>query len=912
MSLQHLIRVAVCAAVIIISVAGAGLFPAQSVIGQEARPATLRGPAAIEQLKQDGQYDALQTALNQARFNVSRAENTPLGRAAWHAPNPAAGYDAYITEAGVSIAVNDNSYVSLSLHSLGYGSALQAVAQGQVSGDKQTINLTRDGGVSEWYVNGPDGLEQGFTLTQAPGTRQAGVPLRLALQVSEGWRAVASEDGQRVKLQSADGQEVHYSKLIVRDQMGRNIAARLTVSEGQVVIEVEDSEATYPLTIDPVFSLQQKLLAADGGTRDFLGQSVALSGNTVAVGARGEGPGVDANQGAVYVFTRNGTVWTQQQKITANDAADGDYFGWSVGLDGDTLVVGAMQDDIAGNIDQGSAYIFSRSNGVWTQQQKLYITSGDYYDYFGRAVAISGDTVVVGSPGDDRTYYTSAGSAYVYKRYGATWALEDKLAANDAASYDVFGNAVAISGDTVVVSAVGDDIGTNDAQGSAYVFTRNGVSWTQQQKLTSNIGYFLDHFGQSVAISGNTVVVGAYTSGVTQFSQGVAYVFTRNGAVWTQQQKLIANDAGEYDYFGGAVAISGNALVVGAYGDTINGQETQGSLYVFTRNGSTWTQQQKLIASDGAWNDFFAVGVAMSSDTIVAGALGDDTGANDSQGSAYVFSTPPPCPTLTFSPASLPNGAIGAAYQQAVTVSGGTGPYTFSLGGTTLPPGISLSTSGLLSGTPTTTGAYPFRIVATNTSTGCSASRSYTLTIESCPTLVLEPQSLPDGTIGSPYNVTLAATGGTAPYRFVVQGALPTGLSLSTHGVLSGTPTTEGTSEFRIQIMDANGCSTVWESRITIIRSESDPCSAIMLEPSSLPDGIEGKEYFLQLIPAGGREPYTFTVQGTLPTGLSLTPEGYLTGTPTEDGSFYFRLVISDAKGCSKTFECPMTILKAK
>ena len=139
---------------------------------------------------------------------------------AWHAPNPAAGYDAYVTEAGVSIAVNDESYVSLSLHSLGYGAALQAVGSGEVSGDKQTINLMRDGGVREWYVNGPDGLEHGFTLNEPPGARQQGAPLRLALQVSAGWRAVASDDGKLVTLSGTDGQAVEYGKLVVQRQPG--------------------------------------------------------------------------------------------------------------------------------------------------------------------------------------------------------------------------------------------------------------------------------------------------------------------------------------------------------------------------------------------------------------------------------------------------------------------------------------------------------------------------------------------------------------------------------------------------------------------------------------------------------------------------------------------------------------------
>src|SRR5262245_45721245 len=273
-------RGVVCAALVALVIAGAGLFPTRPVAGQEASPAALRGAAALDQLKQDGQYDALQTALNQARFTVSRAEATPLGRMAWHAPNPAAGYDAYVTEAGVSIAVDDRTVVSLSLHSFGYGAAMQGVAPGEVSGERQTINLTRDNGVMEWYVNGPDGLEQGFTLAEPPGARRQGAPLRLALYVSKSWNAVARDDGQQVTLRG-EGAAVEYGKLVVRDGAGRVIPSRLTVAEEQVVIEVEDHEATYPLTIDPTFTLQQKLTAADGESIDRFGSAVAIYGDTV-------------------------------------------------------------------------------------------------------------------------------------------------------------------------------------------------------------------------------------------------------------------------------------------------------------------------------------------------------------------------------------------------------------------------------------------------------------------------------------------------------------------------------------------------------------------------------------------------------------------------------------------------------
>src|SRR6185369_43141 len=199
---------------------------------------------------------------------------------------------------------------------------------------------------------------------------------------------------------------------------------------------------------------------------------------------------------------------------------------------------------------------------------------------------------------------------------------------------------------------------------------------------------------------------------------------------------------------------------------------------------------------------------------------GDDTGTILHHGSIYVFLGPPPCATLTFFPATLPIGGINTPYQQALTVSGGTGPYKFTLAAGSLPPGISLFNSGLLAGTSTAMGDYQFRVIAVDTSSGCSASRDYTLTIDSCPTLVLQPQTLPDGTVGTPYNVTLTATGGIAPYKFGLVGTLPPGLSLNNHGFMSGTPTIDGDFTFRVMILDANACTTVREVRMTIRKSE--------------------------------------------------------------------------------------------
>jgi hypothetical protein len=818
LNLQRIKQVVVYAALVALVVAGAGLYSTQPVAGRENKQQTLHGAAVLDQLKQDGQYESLQAAMQQARFSVSHAEQTPLGRAAWHAPNPTAGYDAYVTEAGVSIAVNGGSYVSLSLHSLGYGAAIQGVGPGEVSGDRQTINLTRDGGVREWYINGPDGLEQGFTLAEPLGARQPGVPLRLAMQVNEGWRAVPSDDGNAVVLRGA-GTAVEYGKLVVSDSQGSGIPARLTVDDARVVIEVEDSEAVYPLTIDPVFSMQQKLVAADGTADDRFGSAVALDGDTLVVGAVGDDIGTNANQGSAYVFTRSGATWTQQQKITANDGAASDGFGVRAALSGDTLVVSAYIDDIGANLDQGSVYVFTRSGGVWTQQQKLTANDGAANDLFGVSLAMSSDTLVVGVFGSDIGENNAQGSAYVYTRNGSVWTQQQKLIASDGAAHDIFGIAVGVSGDTVVVGAHQDDTGANSAQGSAYVFTRSGTVWTQQQKLTATDGAAEDWFGSTVAVSGDTAVVGAPLSdNGTNANQGSTYVFTRSGGVWTQQQKLTANDGEAGDSFGGMVALDGDTLAVSARYDDLGASFDVGSVYVFKLNGGVWTELDRFEAIDGDKDDNFGSMVALSGDTLLVGVGFDDVNTNINQGSAYIIAVSS-CSALAFAPASLPNGVQGISYKQQITVTGGTGQFQFTLGSGTLPPGLTLTTKGLLSGVPTTPGTYYLKIRATNLNTLCTGIGKYTITIApppACTSLTIDPPALPNGAKGAQYSLTLTAIGGTEPYKFGVKGKLPPGLTLSAGGVLSGIPKQVGTFSFWLLVADANGCTGLRADSITI------------------------------------------------------------------------------------------------
>jgi len=388
------------------------------------------------------------------------------------------------------------------------------------------------------------------------------------------------------------------------------------------------------ISLSQVFAVteDEKLSASDAARNDFFGLNVEISGDTAIVGSHLDDDG-GMNSGSAYVFVRSGTTWTQQAKLTASDATAGDEFGLSIGISGDTAIVGSHFDD-DGGMNSGSAYVFVRSGTTWTQQAKLTASDAAAGDIFGHNVVISGDTAILGAYLDDNPGIDS-GSAYVFVRSGTTWTQQAKLTASDAAAGDEFGHNVAISGETAVVGAEEDDDG-GFFSGSAYVFVRSGTTWTQQAKLTASDAAPIDRFGHGVSISGDTAIVGSYLDDDGGMDSGSAYVFVRSGTTWTQQAKLTASDAAALDWFGHSISIVGDIAIVGNERDDDGGMNS-GSAYVFERSGTTWTQQAKLTASDAGVGDFFGHWVAMSGDTVIVGAyLDDNPGLNF--GSAYVYS----------------------------------------------------------------------------------------------------------------------------------------------------------------------------------------------------------------------------------------------------------------------------------
>jgi hypothetical protein len=248
----------------------------------------------------------------------------------------------------------------------------------------------------------------------------------------------------------------------------------------------------------------------------------------------------EADAGSAFVFVRFGTSWIPQAQLIAPDAFDGDNFGSSVALDGDTVVVGVAGDDTVGT-SNGSAYVFVRFGTVWSPQAKITAPDAEEYDYFGSSVGLDGDTAVVGAVWDNLPGASNAGSAYVFVRSGSVWTYQAKLIATHPETGDNFGYSVAVDEDTAVVGAILDDSPAGSYAGSATVFVRSGMTWTPQAKLTAPDAAGDDQFGSSVDLTGGTAVVGAYQDDVREMTDtGSAYVFVRSGTTWIPVAKLRA------------------------------------------------------------------------------------------------------------------------------------------------------------------------------------------------------------------------------------------------------------------------------------------------------------------------------------------------------------------------------------
>ncbi len=394
----------------------------------------------------------------------------------------------------------------------------------------------------------------------------------------------------------------------------------------------------------------RKIMASDGTAGDAFGCAVAIDGDTMLVGAQlADAAGSDS--GAVYIFQKQGDSWVEQTKLVASDASSDDRFGYSVSLEGDIAVVGAHRDDQAG-YRAGAVYVFTRTGDTWTEQAKLIADDAETEDYFGVSTSIYGDTIAVGADYEDG----QRGAAYVFVRNGDTWTQQAKLVSSDIAGGDRFAHTLSLYGDTLAVGAhTNDDQGSNS--GSAYVFTRQDGSWSQQAKLIPPSGTYEDVFGADLDVYEDTLLIAKPNDRHQGIYTGSAYVYVRNGDTWSLQQKLTASDASSYDKFGESIALFGDIAVCSrAYYNFGSGKV--GNAFVYQRNNGSWNEIHKLSPTDGAVSQHFGGYrcIAVSGNTVVVGAPKDDEKGSDA-GSVYVYEldvSVPPTSTPTATSAATP------------------------------------------------------------------------------------------------------------------------------------------------------------------------------------------------------------------------------------------------------------------
>jgi len=562
--------------------------------------------------------------------------------------------------------------LGLSLRAVGYGGALTALAEVAPRASANRVRYVLPG-LQEWYVNGPLGLEQGFTVSRAPARSVRGA-LTLVLALSGNVRATPAAGGQSVTLRRAGAPVLTYGGLSATDAHGRPLPSSLEVRGARLLLHVQARGARYPLRIDPFIHQGEKLNGSGlSGPYGYIGQSVALSadGNTALVGASADGTYTEY-RGAAFVFTRSGSTWTQQgAKLTGGGESGGAWFGESVALsaDGNTALIGGPSDNAAA----GAAWVFTRSGSTWTQQGAKLTGGGELgAAQFGRSVALSadGNTALIGGYDDNE----HDGAAWVFTRSGSTWTQQGaKLTGGGGQGF--FGWSVALSGDGD--TALIGEWGIGGGVGAAWVLTRSGSTWSKQgEALTAGPDSSYSWFGWSVALSadGDTALIGAPHA---DSYAGAGLVFTRSGSAWAAQGEALrgGEEVGEGELgYSAALSGDGDTALLGGRVD----EDFHGAAWAFSRTGSSWAPAGGKLTggSEGTNREEFGWSVALSSggETALIGSPCDKACV----GSASVFVTPPAPPE--YGRCEKVGEGSGAYGQASCTSTGGKQDYEWEPG----------------------------------------------------------------------------------------------------------------------------------------------------------------------------------------------------------------------------------------
>lgn len=597
------------------ALAYAGL-AALGAVGGGSRPAT--GVSSMGTPPAPGLTSGVASLPLAARAPVSAAMGVDA-KTFWIRRSPSGATSAVNRDQGLSVSfgaagarvATDEARVGLGLAGVSVGGRPLAIGRGAMQAPGANRIGYRFAGLSEWFVNGPAGLEQGFTIPHSLGTG------RLAFDVAVGGNGRATSAGRGEVLFKVGGRSVlRYGGLVVSDARGRLLPASMKPVGDRVRISVAARGAVYPLRVDPTIS-QTALLTGTGPSGGFVG-AVAVSGSTIVAGApnpRGVGPG------AVYVFTEPPSGWanaTQTAQLTASDTDPNGDFGTAVAVSGSTIVVGDF-GHTGSETRQGVVYVFTMPAGGWrneTQTAELTASDPGAGDELGFRVAISGSTIVASSnKGGVSSTDSPSNRAYVFTEPAAGWRNETQSAELSASDFgaDNLGSSLAVSGSTIVAGGPGFD----NSRGAAYVYSEPRGGWTdmtETAKLLTSNGAPHDRFGESVAVSGSTIVVGApgHDGGT-----GAVYTYSESADGWANGWTQSEFYACGQNRFGESVGISGSTIVAEANVEPMSSDVFQGGLCVFSTSGGGAPRAQLTASNASPQNEGILI-PAISGATIAA------------------------------------------------------------------------------------------------------------------------------------------------------------------------------------------------------------------------------------------------------------------------------------------------------
>ncbi|MEN6609356.1 MAG: PGF-pre-PGF domain-containing protein [Methanoregulaceae archaeon] len=597
------------------------------------------------------------------------------GEIVWSAYNARQQAGIAATCAGQVVVTGTNGSFAMQLTRFGHTGAIGTSRTGTFEANGARLDIVRPG-YTEWYVSRDDAIEQGMTVTSRP---EGSGTLTVSYALSGDLRPVLA--GQTLFFFDRYGPVMQYGGLAAKDATGRALPAELTLSSNILSWHIDDLDAVYPISIDPYIATQTAILSAsDKASGANFGFSVSLFNDTVVVGAYNASIGGTASAGQAYVFKNSSGTWNQVGILKASDKAANAYFGLAVSIYNDTIVVGAYGATSGGLTNAGQAYVFKNTGGTWSQTALLSASDRGTWDWFGGGVSLYNDTAVIGA----RNAFVGgvrAGKVYVFRNNGGTWNQNAILYSPDTTEA-FFGEPLSVYNDTLVVGSRWTTIGALNYAGQAYVYKNVSGSWNQVAILNASDKMNPAYFGAAISLYNDTIVAGAYNASIGgTASAGQAYVFRNMGGnTWSQVAILNASDKSANANFGIAVSIYNDTIVVGSNQAAPGGISKAGQAYVFKNTGGTWSQVTIMNASDAVANGYFGQSVSLCNDTAVVGAFGSTSSATANAGQAYVFTLDQYLPAPTVASISPVSGVNTTTTSVTIT---GTGFNTTVAGGTT-------------------------------------------------------------------------------------------------------------------------------------------------------------------------------------------------------------------------------------